>query len=254
MLGQLYKPKGLALETAQAVLEVQDPRACNVAVGCSNACLYCYVSKATHQPRSVCRVVRLPKKPPVELVKHQLKRYWEFHWGVEGVFLCFLTDPFLRQVRESTRDLIELLVARGARVATLSKLEIPYNHAVRQGMTIVSLDDAFAKQWEPNTTKPNDRLTALQLAKDDFDNYVWLSMEPYPPSAIHKQRIEDLLEELNFVDLIVFGKWNYDARARTEEARIEYAEKVMVLRDFCKSHNIRLHVKSETLRFIGQRR
>jgi hypothetical protein len=76
-------------------------------------------------------------------------------------------------------------------------------------------------------------------------------MEPYPPSAIYKQDIKALLEELAFVDLIVFGKWNYDKRATTEEARQEYAENINVLTDFCKSNNIRLHIKSDTLSFAN---
>jgi len=256
VLGQLYRPRGLALETAQVVLEVQDPYACNVASGCSNGCLYCYVPRWSYRyvPK-LARVnrdnleVRLPKKPPAELVKHQLERYYKFHWGVQGVFLCFLTDPFLPQCRTATQDLIDLLLKQQTKVATLSKLGIQTYHAVRHGMTVVSLDNNFWKEFEPRTTAPHLRVSVLNLAKQ-LGDYVWISMEPYPPSAIYKQRIEDLLEELNFVDLIIFGMWNYDKRARTEQARIEYAENIQVLTDFCKSNDIRLHVKSDTLKFI----
>lgn len=116
-------------------------------------------------------------------------------------------------------------------------------------MTIVSVDRDFWRKFEPNTLEPQRRIAALEDCKGDKE-YPWVSMEPYPPSAIHKQRIEDLLEELNFVDLIIFGKWNYDKRARTEEARREYAANIAVLTDFCKSNNIRLHIKSDTLKFV----
>ena len=61
-------------------------------------------------------------------------------------------------------------------------------------------------------------------------------------------------DRLSFVDLIVFGGWNYDARARTEQARAEYAVTVKLLKEFCGDHSIRLHVKSDTLRFIERGR
>ena len=250
MLGQLYRPRGLALETAQAVLEVQEPFACNVALGCSNACLYCYVSKATHQPKEVCKTVRLPQKPPVELVKHQLERYYKFHWGVQGVFLSFLTDPFLPQVKHSTRTLIAMLMYDHAiRVATLSKLATSHFSGVRQGMTIVSLSDKFWKRYEPNTTHPQARLQLLRTAKENCD-YVWISMEPFPTSAIYPQKLENLLEEMKFVDFILFGKWNYDKRANDMQAKEEYRQIVPQFVDWCKSNNIRYLVKSETLQFI----
>jgi len=256
MLGELYRPRGLALETAKAVLEVLDPYACNVAIGCSNGCPYCYVPRWSRRyvPKQTWSnrdnlEVKLPQKPPAELVRHQLERYWKFHWGVKGVFLSFLTDPFLPQIRASSEDLVELLLKHQTKVATLSKLGIQTRRGVRHGMTVVSLDNAFWREFEPRTTAPYLRASVLNLAKQEGD-YVWISMEPYPPSAIYKQRIEDLLEKLNFVDLIVFGMWNYDKRARTDFARGEYAANIDTLTDFCKSNSIRLHVKSDTLKFV----
>ena len=249
MLGQLYRPRGLALETATAVLQTKLVYACNVALGCSNACLYCYVPKATHRKRYDCIQVRLPQKPPVDLVRHQIETQWRFHWTSKlGVFLSFLTDPFLPQCTDATENLISFLLDRGVTIATLSKLDIS-EYYVRHGMTIVSLDHDFHKRFEPNAMSPRDRLETLEYCKGHWHEFVWVSMEPYPPSAIHKQRIEGLLEELNFVDLIVFGKWNYDPRARTEEARQEYAENIQTLTDFCKSNHIRLHIKSDTVKF-----
>jgi len=253
MLGELYRPRGLALETAMAVLQTAEEHtyACNVAYGCSNACLYCYVPRYTRRRREACEV-RLPQKAPAELVKHQLEHQWRFHWTSKlGVFLSFLTDPFLPQIKSSTAVLVDILQAQNVKVATLSKLDNPYQRGVRKGMTIVSLDQDFWTTWEPNATPPNNRVATLKFWKHQFNEYVWVSMEPYPPSAIYKQDLEALLEELSFVDLIVFGKWNYDKRARTEQARRDYAENVQVLTDFCKENKIRMHVKSDTLKFIG---
>jgi len=251
MLGELYRPRGLALETAMAVLETDEEHtyACNVAYGCSNACLYCYVPRFTRRRRDTCEV-RLPKKPPVELVRHQIEKQWRFHWTSKlGVFLSFLTDPFLPELKEETEKLIEYLLDQGVTVATCSKLDFS-NFYVKHGMTIVSVDREFQEKFEPNTLPVNLRIADLEHCKS-MKEFVWVSIEPYPPSAIYKQDIMKLLNELFFVDLIVFGKWNYDKRVRTEEARREYAENVQILTDFCKENRIRMYVKSDTLKFIG---
>lgn len=253
MLGELYRPSGLAFETAKAVLEVEDPYAVNVALGCSNGCKYCYVPKFMRRSSKACLNVRLPRKSTVELVNDQLYRKPSFKVP-DGVFLSFLTDPFLPEVARDTEKLIEMLVGCGIRVATLSKLSWSGIHGVRQGMTIVSLDDAFWKEYEPNTTHPIHRLIALKTCKREFQDFVWVSMEPYPPSSILKQDFEALLQELKFVDLMVFGKWNYDSRARTEEARIEYAQNIDTLVSFCRKNKIRLHIKSDTWKWAYESR
>lgn len=250
MLGELYRPRGLALETAQAVLQVDDPWACNVAAGCSNGCRYCYLAKAMHCSRETALKVRHPKKEPWELVEKQLNKMMQKGLRKpEGVFLSFLTDPFLAENRQATELLIELLqLDWGIPVATSSKLGVSWFAGIRSGMTIVSLDPKFWTIYEPNTLFPRKRLDELQRK-----GYTWVSMEPYPVSAIWKQNIDDLLDQVAdaCIDLIVFGKWNYDKRATTFEAKLQYRTAIITLHEFCDRHNIRVHVKSDTLRFAG---
>ena len=246
MLGELYKPSGLARETAQQVLEVEEPYAVNVAYGCSNGCLYCYGPNFSYQTRENWMRMRFPKYPPVDLVLNQLKKI-----KPDGVFISFMTDPYHSLNKKTTSDLIDLLLHNNVRIATLSKLDVPSQKKVRCGMTIVSLDEAFWHKFESNTINVAGRIHALKDYKD-LNNYVWVSMEPNPISAIWKQDFKSLLEELKFVDFIVFGKWNYDRRANTEEAKIEYKNQVGILIDFCKSNHVRFHIKSDTLRFIKE--
>ena len=248
MLGELYKPKGLARETAQAVLEVKEPYAVNVALGCSNGCGYCYGPCFIKKSREEWVKVRHPKLKPSTLVWRQLNNGLE----PEGVFMSFLTDVFLKENRKETEDTIECLADNDIRVATSSKLGVsqivrPFD--LRDGMTLVSLHHRFWQKWEPNTLHPLERIKILEELSD-LEAFTWSSMEPYPCSAIWKQDLTELLEELKFVDLIVFGKWNYDKRANTEQARQEYKENIEILRDFCKSNHVRLHVKSDTLKFV----
>jgi DNA repair photolyase len=245
MLGQLYTPKGLALETAIASLETEHPHACNIAFGCDNGCDYCFGPQLTHQTKKQWRQVRYPNPSAYELVLRQLDIV-----KPEGVFLSFCTDLF-GHPNQPVAALLELLRDSGIKVATLSKLAVSPLHNIRHGLTLVSDSLTFWKEHEPNTLSPGRRLSLLEAAKQRGD-YVWVSMEPYPVSTIYQQELYPLLEKLKFVDLILFGKWNYDARASTFLARQEYRSDVLTIRDFCKSNNIRLHVKAETMEFAFQ--
>ena len=233
MLGELYYPKGLALETAQQVLEVKRPMACNVAWGCSNCCSYCYNYRRTKGK------VRRAREFPAFLVEKQLEKF-----RPEGVFLSFHTDPFLEENVRRTESLVELLTCRNIPVATLSKVDVSL-HPIRHGMTIVSADPAFSLWHEPKATHPQTRVWSLK-EKHDHGEYTWISMEPYPPPTLWKQDLRKLLQAISFVDFIIFGKLNYDRRASTAEAREFYRSIVPEFEDLCKAHGIRSHVKSDT--------
>lgn len=242
-LGEIYQPKGFALKTARAILEVEDPWAVNVALGCPGGCGYCYGPRAFRKPEWT--KPRYPKKTPYQLVKHQLEK------GIspEGVFASFATDPFHKNVRQNTRDLMDYLTFKHIRTATLTKLtSSTLNEGHRYGITVVSIDRKFWKTWELNTDEPMHRIQDLQIM-DTFDDYCWGSMEPVPPPAIYKQDFYKVLEELKFMKFLIFGKWNYDKRADTDEAREYYIDEIDTFRDFCEGNSIRWHVKSKTLKF-----
>ena len=244
MLGELYEPKGLALETACAVLETPHPWAVNMAKGCTNNCAYCYGPMFMHCARKNWVNMTQPKMKPTELVAKQLNK------GIkpDGVFLSFLTDPLLSENWTNTEEMIALLRNRGIPVATLSKIGVPSMYPeVRAGMTIVSLDKSFWNEFEPNATESRLRLGMLKQRQ-----YPWVSMEPYPSKVIHKQCFASFIEHFKFARFIVFGKWNYDSRANTDAAKLEYADYVTKLREFCERNGIRCHIKSDTLKFIGE--
>ena len=248
MLGQLYKPKGKALDTARAVLECDDVYACNIAKGCTNQCSYCWLKEFPYFMEN--GRMEFPKKPPVELVREQIEKGLK----PKGVFLSFLTDPFLDINREHTESLIYFLFTQGIKVATLSKIDVYDRVNIRTGLSIVSLDNDyrdFRDRYEPNTVAIILRLNMLKYVKKN-GGYVWVSIEPYPTPDIWKQDLIELLEELSFADFLLFGKWNYDYRAENLAARIFYRDMVNQFTGFCKEHKIRHFVKPDTLKFIGR--
>ena len=239
MLGELYQPKGLALETARAVLEVDEPWAVNVAWGCKNECLYCYNRRLTRGLK-----MSYPKESPVDLVRKQLENGIE----PEGVFMCFGTEPLLTENIENTIAVVNVLRDYDIRVAVLSKmgtLNID-DFEVRHGATLVSLSKSFSYIYEFNAAPPIYRLNKL-IEMSEAGAFTWVSIEPYPPPAIYEQDLQELLNELTFVDFMIFGKWNYDKRANIPEAKEFYKQAAVEFIDFCKGHGIRYHVKSDIL-------
>lgn len=241
MLGELYFPTGKAKETAQQVLEVDKPMACNVSWNCTNCCRYCFI------PYTKKGEIRLPKHNPRDLVFNQLSNGLK----PEGVFLSFATDPFIDINKQKSAELIHLLtIAKNIRVATLSKVGLIdadiYKFKVRNGMTIVSDNEEFRKKFEPNASSINHRIQSLKIASN-VGCYTWVSLEPFPTPKIFEQNIEELLSKIDFVDFIIFGKWNYDARAND---KIFYSESVNKFNKYCSEVGIRHFVKSDTLKFI----
>ena len=236
MLGELYQPKGLARETAQAVLECDNPYAVNVAWGCEN-CEYCYNRRRTGGK------ITHPKKPVVDLVLKQLES------GIEpkGVFISFGCEPLMKEGFAETWAVIRLLRGWNIRVAVLSKMgviEIP-DFEIRHGATLVSLSKSFSHIYESGAAPPIYRLNKL-IEMSEAGAFTWVSVEPYPPPAIYEQDLQELLNELTFVDFLIFGRWNYDKRANTPESKEFYKEAAVEFVDFCKAHGIRYHVKSDT--------
>jgi len=255
-LGQLYTPSGLAFETSKAALEVQNPHAVNIALGCTGSCLYCYGPRASRQG-SKYHTVRMPKDTPLNLVKKQLKKGLQ----VEGALMSFLTDPYLPQLRKQTEELVNYLLnwedehGQAIQTATLSKFGISNYSWNKNGVTIISPYKGFSEKYEPGVPSPQERIKLLDRAAIDGE-YSWVSLEPFPVQDIYPY---DLIEIERFwddlahrdIDFIVFGKWNYDKRASTEKARQEYAEIVPRFTDFCKTYGIRYHIKTDTLSFIN---
>jgi len=239
MLGELYQPKGRALETAKAVLECENVYSVNVAWGCTVGCKYpCYNWFRTKGKMT------FPKEPVIDIVLKQLEKGLEPY--PEGVFLSFGCEPLLKENIVNTRAVIRLLRGYSIRVAVLSKMGVLNidDFEIRHGATIVSLSDDFAEKYEPGAIHPQVRLMELICASES-GNYTWSSIEPYPCPAIFKQDLKPFLEQLNFVDFMIFGKWNYDDRANTPEAKQFYVETAEEFVDFCKDHGIRYHVKSD---------
>lgn len=185
------------------------------------------------------------------LLQHELPKYKN---EIRRVQLCFTTDPFMTgypEVAEMSIEAIRFINSYSIPCVVLTKGILPMelaglSKANTYGITLVSLDEGFQKQMEPNATPLAERLAALR-ALHDAGCKTWVSMEPYPTPNVWNQELQPILDAVSFVDRIVFGRTHYDRRTSDyEELGAFYLGTAEQVCTFCKENGIDCHVKSGT--------
>ena len=76
----------------------------------------------------------------------------------------------------------------------------------------------------------------------------WVSIEPYPtPNLDENQNLQKLLNQVSFVDRIIFGKLNYNlAISQFKGHELFYERCASQVVEFCKRKNIGYHIKFGT--------
>jgi len=227
--------------------------------GCSHGCKYpCYA----FMMKKRCGVIKTydewcqPKivSNALELLDKEIPKYKS---RIKYVHLCFSTDPFMynqEQVRELSLKVIDKLNSNGIRCTVLTKSTYPKELAGRNGnslnneygITLVSLDENFRNEYEPNTATFKDRIQSLKYLHDKGFK-TWVSMEPYPTPNLVKQDLMKILEAISFVDKIIFGRLNYNVKSSEFKCSKEYynglSDSVVT---FCEHNDIAYHIKEGT--------
>lgn len=227
--------------------------------GCSHGCKYpCYA----YMMKKRCGIVGSyeewcrPKlvSNALELLDKEIPKYKD---KIKYVHLCFSTDPFMykqNQVCELSLQIITKLNTNKIRCTVLTKGIFPKELSNRNGfsknneygITLVSLDENFKKNFEPNSANFKDRIKALEyLHKKGFKT--WVSMEPYPTPNLIKQDLKRILETISFVNKIIFGRLNYNVKsAEFKYTKEFYNSHASYIIKFCKQNNISYHIKEGT--------
>lgn len=229
----------------------------NHVLGCSHGCKYpCYafmMAKRFGKVKSYEDWIE-PKiaENTLEILDKEIPRLRE---KIKSVQLCFTTDPFMYGYDDICRmslQIIQKLNTAGIKCTALTKGILPQELAFlskhnEYGITLISLNETFRVSIEPNAAPYRDRLESLKSLHREGCK-TWVSIEPYPTQNIIQQDLMDILNELRFVDKIIFGRMNYNAKvtAYTEHKRFynEQAEKVI---DFCQRNEIDYHIKIGTI-------
>lgn len=229
----------------------------NHVLGCSHGCLYpCY---AFMMARRFGRVKdygdwlkpRLVENA-IELLVSELPR---LRSKIKSVHLCFTTDPFMvgyPKITDMSLKIIRILNEEGIKCTVLTKGVLPseltsFGLNNEWGISLVALDEAFRIKTEPYTANYKDRIQSLKYLHDKGCK-TWVSIEPYPTPNIIEQNIGALLDQVGFVDRIIFGRLHYNSLvAKYKDYQVFYNQSARKVIDFCLSHGIEYHIKAKTM-------
>lgn len=225
--------------------------------GCAHGCLYpCYAMMNAKrfgqvktyeewcEPKLVINTLELLEK---EIPKLKSK--------IKSVQLCFTTDPFMYgypEVSEMSIKAISLLNKHGIKCTALTKGVLPIELANlskenEYGITLISLNEEFRTEMEPNASTYQDRIASLR-ALHEAGCKTWVSIEPYPTPNFVEQDIHDILEAVSFTDKIIFGRLHYNKKvSEYKNYKQFYNATAQQIIDFCVARNIAYHIKTKTI-------
>ena len=177
---------------------------------------------------------------------------------IKNVHLCFTTDPFMYEyedVKQLSLEVIKKINSYGLPCSILTKGILPeelsnyniYSKENMYGITLVSLDENFKSQYEPNAASLEDRIKALKYLHDRGCK-TWVSIEPYPTPNIINQDLLEILNRINFVDKIIFGRLHYNKLVgEYKEHKKYYNDLANIVMEYCKKNKIDYHIKNKTI-------
>lgn len=237
----------------------------NHAQGCLHQCVYCYGCK---EAKGHGRIDSTEAWAEILIVKNAAERVGREldrrRKPVDRIHLSFTTDPFMwdaeaeapvAEIVQSTLDVVQTINERGIPVTLLTKgiyPEIdtrelhPGNH---YGITAVSLNEDFRREFEPGAPSVADRIAGLRPLADQ-GAWTWVSMEPHPTPNMDPTAsdIVPLLEELSFIDKFIYGRLNYMTEA-TMYLKTDpefYLRMAMQVESWCRANGKGLHIKEST--------
>lgn len=225
--------------------------------GCSHGCQYpCYAYmmakrfgkvKSYEEWITPCLV-----ENALELLEKEIPKYKN---NIKSLHLCFSTDPFMYgydEISDMSIKILKRLNKDNIKCTVLTKGLLPLelselSEENEYGITLVSLDNEFKNKYEPNSANYTERIECLrQLYLRGCKT--WVSIEPYPTPNIVEQDIANILDEVSFVDKIIFGRMNYNPRVSQYQDYKEYYNNLArIVEAFCKNHNMDCYIKNGTI-------
>ena len=174
---------------------------------------------------------------------------------IKSVHLCFTSDPFMygyEEVAEMSISIIRKLNNAGIKCTVLTKGILPITLAElspenEYGITLVSLDEDFRREMEPNSAPFAERIQALR-ALHDAGCRTWVSMEPYPTPNFIEQDLDGILEAVGFCDKIIFGRLNYNKKvSEYKDYKKFFNDCAQSVIQYCNENNKDYHIKDGTI-------
>lgn len=224
--------------------------------GCSHGCKYPCYAYLLKKRFGVIKSYEEWCEPAIventlELLDKELPRFKE---KIQMLHLCFTTDPFMYgydEISDLSIAAIKKCNSYEIPCSVLTKGVLPKeliycSNKNEYGITLVSLSESFRNLMEPNSAPYKERINALKyLHNQGFKT--WISIEPYPTPNIIIQDINEILNEVKFVDKIIFGKMNYSSRVTEYKSNNEfYNEMSLKVIEWCNKNNKSYYIKNGT--------
>ena len=174
---------------------------------------------------------------------------------IKSVHLCFSTDPFMYgydEVSQMSIAIIKKLNVAGIKCTALTKGILPIELATlssenEYGITLVSLDEVFRQEMEPNSAPYQERIDALRILHNAGCK-TWVSIEPYPTPNFIEQDLNEILEAISFCDKIIFGRLNYNKKvSEYKDYKAYFNELAEQVIKYCKTNGKQYHIKDGTI-------
>jgi DNA repair photolyase len=136
--------------------------------GCSHNCVYCYAPFILREKRPWGEFVDVKINAPEALSKETIRK------KKGTILISSVTDPYqpVEEKYKITRRILEKLKDKDFSISILTKsvlalrdLDLLKKMDCEVGMTITTLDENFAKIFEPNSSTPQRRLETLRYFK-----------------------------------------------------------------------------------------
>lgn len=239
-LSVIYPPKGRAAEYS--------PLACNLYLGCTHGCKYCYVPGILQKTMAQFHAGPAPRAESIfpKIEKDILKLQKA---GIRiPVLFSFASDPY--QPAEDSLRLMERAVF------IFSEHDYPMTILSKAGMTSVrhlnylpggsqiaaSLtfsNDADSLKWEPQAALPQERINALARAHE-AGYFTWASLEPVIDPV---QSLALIKLSAHAVDHYKIGTWNHSTAAGKLDYKSFGNQAIKLLEGMGKSYYIKEDLK-----------
>lgn len=197
----IYEPKGAAREYAALAL--------NPYLGCTHACVYCYNNGRFGKKGDFFKSAK-PRMGILSDIVSDLSELRETYGDkCPEIQLTFLGDAYqpAEQTLGLTRSIVRRITAVNLPFTILTKSSLiqrdfdflSENHNFRLGMSFTTIDGHEARQWEPGTAYPLDRIITLRKAKS-LGMKTWVSLEPV-------MRVESTIQVIKQINTYVDHFW-----------------------------------------------
>jgi DNA repair photolyase len=240
----LIKPS--ALTASKSGKELSDGYALNFAVGCTHACRFCYVD-AIHKRFTRSRLLKKEKEkenngkntntiadasiitdrpwgmymliPTKESFWYALMNTEWYRWKDKEVMLSSTHDPYLPELYDYTRKILEASLPYGVRYCIQTRsllvrkdfdLLLRYKEQIRLQYSIMTLNLTLYRLLEPRVPSPYTRLRLLKEAST-LGLKVGVIIAPIFPIEGWKEDLEMLFKELATINgnITVYGEILY---------------------------------------------